>query len=106
MGKFLMVVPSNAMPGRDADYNEWYETFHLPEVCAIPGVKSGRRYEAIEGSPAKPDAQYLAIYEIEADDPAAVLAEIGRRSKAGEMKAPTDALDFASAKIMFYKQRV
>jgi hypothetical protein len=105
MGKYLMVVPSNALPGRDAEYNDWYENVHLAEVCALPGVTSGRRYEALETSPAKPDATYLAIYEIETEDPTAVLAEIGRRSRSGEMKPPSEALDRSRAKIMLFKQR-
>jgi hypothetical protein len=105
MQKFLMAVWSSAKPGQEADYNDWYETVHLAEICAIPGVVSGRRYETSPVSPAAPDADYLALYEIEAADPAGVLAEIGRRGQSGEMKVP-DSLDLASTKMLILKQRV
>ena len=106
MGKYLMVVPSSAKAGRDDEYNDWYENVHLGEICALPGVTSGRRYEALEASPGKPDATYLAIYEIETDDPMTVVAEIGRRSRTGEIQPTSDALDLSTAKIMLFKQRV
>jgi hypothetical protein len=101
MAKYILVVPSNAKPGRDDEYNEWYDGVHLKDVCALPGIISGRRFESDPRSPAKPDGRYLAIYEIDADDPAAVLAELGRRARSGEM-ALTDALDVSSAKLMLF----
>lgn len=102
MPKFLMVVTSGAKDGRDQEYNEWYDSTHIHEICAIPGVKSGRRYDAIPATPNPQPAPYLAIYEIEADDPAAVLGELGRRSQAGEMSM-SDALDIETAKIWMYQ---
>jgi hypothetical protein len=104
MAKFVMIVPSSAKPGRDAEYNDWYDGVHLVDVCAVPGVVSGVRYEAHQSSPSKPEADYVALYEIEADDPTTVLAEINRRIGAGEMKL-TDSLDTSSAKMMVFKMR-
>jgi len=103
MAKYVMAVYSNAQPGRDADYMRWYETVHMPEICTIPGVTGGHVYEAIPASPAKPAATYLAIYDLDLDDPVTVLAEMGRRGAAGEMTM-TDAIDTASAQITILKQ--
>ena len=103
MAKYLMVVPSSAKAGRDDDYNSWYDSTHLADICSLPGVTSGRRYDAQpDVSLAPPPARYLAIYEIETDDVAAVLAEMGRRAAGGEMSM-SDALDIESAKIWIYK---
>lgn len=104
MAKYLLIVPSSAKPGREDEYNDWYDGQHLADVCAIPGVVSGVRYEAHPTSPSKPDAAYVALYEIEADDPMAVLAELTRRAGAGEMKI-TDALDTATARMMLFALR-
>jgi hypothetical protein len=104
MAKYLLVALSNAKPGRDDDYNFWYDTVHLADVCALPGVISGRRFEAHTQSPVRPEANYLALYEIEAEDPSIVLAELHRRAQAGEM-ALTDALDASSAKLMLFRAR-
>lgn len=103
MGKYLMVVTSSAKPGREDDYNAWYDGTHLAEICSLPGVTSGRRYDAIAATPHPQPTPYMAIYEIEAEDPTSVLAEMMRRSQAGEMSM-NDALDTESAKIWMYEQ--
>lgn len=102
MPKFLMVVTSGAKDGRDAEYNDWYDSKHIHEICAIPGVTSGRRYDAAQPSPNGHPAPYLAIYEIEAEDPAVVLGEMMRRSQSGEMSM-SEALDAESAQIWMYQ---
>ena len=102
MGKFLMVVTSGAKDGRDAEYNDWYDTTHLHDICSIPGVTSGRRYDAIPQSPNPQPAPYLAIYEIEADDPGTVMGEMMRRAQAGEF-VMSDALNIEQAQIWLYK---
>lgn len=102
MGKFLMVVTSGAKEGREKDYNDWYDNTHIHDICSIPGVKSGKRYDAIATTPNPQPAPYLAIYEIEADDPGSVLGEMMRRSEAGEMSM-SDALDIETAQIWMYQ---
>jgi hypothetical protein len=100
--KFVMAVYSNAKPGREAEYLDWYKNVHLGDILKIPGVKTGHVYETAPASPAKP-ASYMALYDLELDEPATVLQEIGRASQAGEMKM-TDAIDAASAQITIWKQ--
>ncbi len=104
MAKYMLVVPSAALPGRDDEYNTWYDNEHLGDVCAIPGIIAGKRYDALPSSPMTPPAPYLAIYEIEAEDPNAAIAEIQRRAGAGEMKI-SPALDVTSAPMWLYKAR-
>ena len=73
---------------RDGDLNDWYDGTHIPELLAVPGFVSARRYRLVgdDGAP-----EYLAIYDIEADDLAAPVRELRRRSAAGETTR-TDAL--------------
>ena len=105
MAKYVMVVPSAAKEGRDADYNGWYDSEHIQDILALPGVVSGRRFDAEPAvSPNPPPARYLAIYEIETDDIGAVMAEMGRRAMAGEMSV-SDALYRDAAQIWIYKQQ-
>lgn len=105
MAKFVMVVTSSAKDGRDDEYNAWYDNTHIHDICAIPGVVSGRRLDAVPVTPNPQPADYLAIYEIEidADNPGPVLQEMMKRSEAGEMEM-TDSLDLESANIWMYKQ--
>jgi hypothetical protein len=102
MARYVMVVPSSAKPGRDDDYNAWYDSRHIHDICAIPGVISGRRFTADGASPNPAPAKYMALYEIETDDINQVLAGMGERAAAGEMPM-TDALDLDTAQIWFYK---
>ena len=104
MGKYLMIVQSQGLPGHEADLPRWYDEVHFREMCAIPGVIAARRYLATDTSPAKPANPNLAIYEIEADDIATVGRELSRRTKAGEMTRLA-TLDRATMRMWFYEQQ-
>jgi hypothetical protein len=45
--------------GWDSDFNDWYDTEHIPARLAIPGFARATRYRAIDGEP-----EYLAVYEL------------------------------------------
>ncbi len=105
MSKNFMIVLSNAKPGRDAEYMDWYEKVHLGEICSIPGCKNGHMYEVdAEASAAPPVARYMSIYELELDDPKVFLAAIREKGRSGKLQR-SDAVDAATSQIFFYKQR-
>jgi len=80
----IMVVQSApADPAREDEFNDWYDTRHLPEICAVPGFTAARRYK-VHGGPDGASTTYLAIYEIEADDLTAPVREWRARSAAGQ----------------------
>jgi hypothetical protein len=58
-GTGLLVVWTDIAPEAEAEFNEWYNKEHVPQIVGIPGVLSGRRYQATEGEP-----KYMAIYEM------------------------------------------
>ena len=47
----------------DEEFNAWYDSQHLPQLLALPGVLDAARYVAVKGGP-----KYLAAYEIESVD--------------------------------------
>jgi hypothetical protein len=57
-GIFLVYVDIDAQ--HDKEFNEWYNTEHLPELLAVPGIVAAARYEAVKGGP-----KYLAFYELD-----------------------------------------
>ena len=57
-GIFLVYVDIDAK--HDKEFNEWYNTEHLPELLAVPGILAAARYVAVKGGP-----KYLAFYELE-----------------------------------------
>ena len=89
---YKFMVLTNAVEGRDDDFNEWYSGRHIPDVLAIPGIVSASRYELAGTQRISPPwpYRYLAIYDIETDDLDWVAAEIGRR-------AGTDAMVISDA---------
>ena len=40
----LLIVTAEVDPEVEADWNVWYDTVHLPDALACPGVLRGRRY--------------------------------------------------------------
>jgi len=56
---YIMMARLETAPEHDAEFNDWYNTDHLPALTSVPGVYGARRYRAIVGFP-----KYLAIYEL------------------------------------------
>lgn len=55
----LLAVWTDIAPEAEREFNEWYNTEHIPQLLGVPGFLSGRRYQAVEGEP-----KYLALYEL------------------------------------------
>jgi hypothetical protein len=71
MSRHLLLVFANAAPGRDADFNAWYDDIHLPEALdRLPGAVRARRYRLSAHQPnrevtTRSDWEYLAMYEFD-----------------------------------------
>lgn len=95
-----VVYSSPASPDREDEYNDWYDQVHLGEVCAIDGVSGATRYELAGVGGDDSTTKYLAVYQIEADDPQAVIDDIAVAAGDGrlnmsdvlQMEPPPDAL--------------
>jgi len=81
------VVLSRPRMAREQEYNEWYDEVHLADVCSVPGFVGARRYGRSSAPVSHADmAPYLAIYEIDADDPASCIDELMARVGDGRIK--------------------
>lgn len=96
-----MIVRAAPVAGRDDDFNRWYDERHLVDLLAIPGIISARRFElaAEQLMPVTDGLSYLAIYQIETDDLAGVIAEIKGRIGTGRMPR-TDAMGLQQAIVV------
>jgi hypothetical protein len=93
MGRYYYVVLTRAVAGREAEFDAWYDGQHLGDVARIEGVARARRYPLLWQKVAELDApewRSLTVYEIEADDPKAVIASILK-------VAGTDAMPLSDA---------
>ena len=59
----LLLALMDIEPGHEADFNRVYDTEHVPERLAVPGFRTARRFQAVEGSPA-----YQAFYDLESPE--------------------------------------
>jgi hypothetical protein len=64
----LMVVFTNAAPGRDAEFNRWYDEVHVGEVLASGPFLSCQRFQLSSAQiEAELPHRYMALYEFEGD---------------------------------------
>lgn len=61
--KGVLLALTNAVEGRDEEFNKWYNEVHLPDVLKIPGIIAAKRYKLSEeqrGSGSFP-YRYMAV---------------------------------------------
>lgn len=46
----ILAIWNDVNPGREADFDRWFQTEHLVERLGVPGFLYGRRHEAISGA--------------------------------------------------------
>ena len=53
----LLLNAMNVEPAHEAEFNEWYNTEHIPALAAVPGVLCARRFRATSAN-----RRYVALY--------------------------------------------
>ena len=48
----ILAIWNDCRPGREAEFEQWFQSEHLEERVGVPGFLFGRRHEAISGSSA------------------------------------------------------
>jgi hypothetical protein len=95
MAKYTFVVLTNPTAGKDAEFNEWYNGQHIPDVLNVPGFVCAQRFRLANtqmGGESSSPYKYLALYEIETDDLAGALKDLRARAGTADM-VMSDALD-------------
>jgi hypothetical protein len=59
----ILAIFNNVAPGREAEFEEWFQHEHLAERIAVPGFLLGRRHEAVSGQP-----RYFNFYVTQSTD--------------------------------------
>jgi hypothetical protein len=92
--RYVFVVLTNPVEGREDDYNDWYTNQHLPDLLRIDGFISAQRFELTEVQRLTQfphPYKYAAFYEIETDDLQATCDLMGKHAESGLMPS-TDAI--------------
>lgn len=103
---YELIVLSNAVAGRDAEYNEWYEHTHLPDVLRNPGFVSAERFKLQTTFSASGYVlpTYAVRYTLRSVDIDATITEINRRLSTGITRW-NDAFDSKSLVGRYYEVR-
>jgi hypothetical protein len=56
----LLLNAMNVAPECEAEFNEWYDTEHVPALAAVPGTLSARRFRSDEPGVRR----YVALYHL------------------------------------------
>ena len=73
MAKLILCGMVEPVPGKEAEFEEWYVGNHVEDTANCPAILSGTLYKLERGFAGTVPSGYLAIYEFDEDDP--VVAE-------------------------------
>jgi hypothetical protein len=95
-GVFLAL--SNPVSGEiETEFNDWYDNVHAKEVLALDGIRSCRRFRLASAQVMPGDDvtahRYLALYEVETDDWAALAAAFQNGFAEGRITIRPDLLE-------------
>ena len=104
--RFVQVVFSNPAAGKEDEFNEWYETVHIPELLTVPGMLSATRYALHEAAiyhvpgGVVPEHKYMCVYEMEGDVDA-IMGKIRKAVADGRIHM-SDSLDLPTSRLSFW----
>ena len=102
MAHYKMVVMSDPVDGREEAYNQWYQNVHLPELLALEGFESARRFRQARTLGQRTTYSYMVEYEIETDDIDAVLEDLVNKAQFGSLSM-SDSIDRAHTYAAVYE---
>jgi hypothetical protein len=76
MPEAILLVFGGIDPAKRQEHDDWWLYAHAHDLLETPGLTQCERYRNLDPNPAEDDAAVLNIYELDADDPAAVFARI------------------------------
>lgn len=98
MAKYMVLALTNPVPGREDEYNDWYDNVALPVYRSVPGFNPLGRYK-LEDTPAQFPFQmesqwdYLSVYEFETDDFESFSEAVQKAVAASDSYYFSDAID-------------
>jgi hypothetical protein len=103
MRKFKLLALTTPVAGKESEFHAWYQDRHLPEMVSFPGMRGAQRYKItakLVGSDCNP---WLAVYDLETDDPMAFLGALGKAASAGQL-THSDSSDMATTYSALFEE--
>ena len=103
MSRYVAVVFSNPQPGKEAEYNDWYDHRHLDDIMGSGVVRAARRFRAVGKARREPAQQYMTFYEFSSDDLGEAKAKIAGGADPEEQQVIANLIDSDSVVIRFFE---
>ena len=104
MRRYKLLIFSKPVPGREQEYNDWYQNLHLSDVVAISGIRSAQRFRFNQAIVASTEPlPYLAIYDVETDDINGTIQQLQSRAQSRQILI-SDALSMDQALGVVYEE--
>lgn len=103
MRRFKMLVFSEPFPGREDEFNAWYTGRHLDDICALSGFAAAQRFTVHAVSMGTALNKYLAIYDVETDDPDWVIENMFAHRDTPAMPI-SPAFNLDATTVMLYEE--
>jgi hypothetical protein len=81
MPEVVLLYYSNHDPARKFEHDDWWLYTHAHDLLETPGLVQASRFHTLNPSPSETEAKILNVYEIDDDDPVAVLLRVLREDR-------------------------
>lgn len=102
MTRGILIVRTNpTSPEVEDEFNAWYDSTHVPEVVALPGVANGRRarLSEVQFRSAAHEFRYVAMYEL--DDVALASRSVADALAGGEHFHMSDTMHETRSSVIY-----
>ena len=99
--KHLCVVLTEPAAAKEAEFDDYYENVHLDEVLATTGWQTAQRFQLTDQIGQKCPLPFLALYEVETDDPNAVIRTM---SETRARRQQSEALNRKTAAVWVFSE--
>ena len=103
MAKFKLVALASPVAGKEDEFHDWYQNVHLPQIIGLPGGVGAQRYKLVAKLMGTDENQWLAIYDIECDDPMQFMGGMMQASQEGKL-TQTEANDMGKVYTALFSE--
>lgn len=103
MAKHFFIALTNPVPGKETEFNKFYDEIHVPDVLAAPGWVAAQRFRLAseQRSDQSPPYRYAAVYEVECEE-GKILEALKQRPDIGPIGRPNPPLWEARNEVWIY----
>ncbi len=103
MAKFKLIALTTPVAGKEEEFHSWYQNTHLPQLVSFPGMKGAQRYKLTAKLAGIDNNPWLAIYDLETDDPTVFFSALGQAAASGKL-TQTDSSDMATTYTALFEE--